>query len=171
MNIFCICYFQVHELCDNFCHRYISCLKGKMPIDLVIDDRDGNKSDSEDFIRTSGNNTDQVSSLTPPESFNMFCCWFRVTLGFTVNKSAAVWLYYKFCCCPKKLQTMILQPGLRENIRNNLDKIWQNELKVPLLAFSGTVKHISWSLSVKGAGSVVIAWTWLKLDWAKTIRW
>ena len=32
---------QVHELCDNFCHRYISCLKGKMPIDLVIDERDG----------------------------------------------------------------------------------------------------------------------------------
>ena len=31
---------QVHELCDNFCLRYISCLKGKMPIDLVIDDRD-----------------------------------------------------------------------------------------------------------------------------------
>ena len=34
-------YFQVHELCDNFCHRYISCLKGKMPIDLVIDEREG----------------------------------------------------------------------------------------------------------------------------------
>ena len=32
--------FQVHELCDNFCQRYISCLKGKMPIDLVIEDRD-----------------------------------------------------------------------------------------------------------------------------------
>ncbi|XP_059902137.1 homeobox protein Meis1-like [Gadus macrocephalus] len=45
---------KVHELCDNFCHRYISCLKGKMPIDLVIDDRDGNKSDSEDFPRPSG---------------------------------------------------------------------------------------------------------------------
>lgn len=29
-----------HELCDNFCHRYISCLKGKMPIDLVIDERE-----------------------------------------------------------------------------------------------------------------------------------
>ena len=29
---------KVHELCDNFCHRYISCLKGKMPIDLVIDE-------------------------------------------------------------------------------------------------------------------------------------
>jgi hypothetical protein len=31
----------VHELCDNFCHRYISCLKGKMPIDLVIEEREG----------------------------------------------------------------------------------------------------------------------------------
>uniref|UniRef100_A0A8C5A676 Meis homeobox 2b n=2 Tax=Gadus morhua TaxID=8049 RepID=A0A8C5A676_GADMO len=31
---------KVHELCDNFCHRYISCLKGKMPIDLVVDDAD-----------------------------------------------------------------------------------------------------------------------------------
>ena len=51
---------QVHELCDNFCHRYISCLKGKMPIDLVIDDREGgSKSDSEDITR-SANLTDQV---------------------------------------------------------------------------------------------------------------
>lgn len=33
----------MHELCDNFCHRYISCLKGKMPIDLVIDERDTTK--------------------------------------------------------------------------------------------------------------------------------
>ena len=31
---------QVHELCDNFCQRYISCLKSKIPIDLVVDDRD-----------------------------------------------------------------------------------------------------------------------------------
>uniref|UniRef100_A0A8D3BAY9 Meis homeobox 1 n=1 Tax=Scophthalmus maximus TaxID=52904 RepID=A0A8D3BAY9_SCOMX len=45
---------QVHELCDNFCHRYISCLKGKMPIDLVIDDREGgSKSDSEEITRSS----------------------------------------------------------------------------------------------------------------------
>uniref|UniRef100_A0A672LU03 Homeobox protein Meis1-like n=1 Tax=Sinocyclocheilus grahami TaxID=75366 RepID=A0A672LU03_SINGR len=43
---------KVHELCDNFCHRYISCLKGKMPIDLVIDDREGgSKSDSEEITR------------------------------------------------------------------------------------------------------------------------
>lgn len=44
---------KVHELCDNFCHRYISCLKGKMPIDLVIDERDGKGSDLGD----SNNNT------------------------------------------------------------------------------------------------------------------
>ncbi|XP_051934960.1 homeobox protein Meis3 isoform X3 [Hippocampus zosterae] len=40
----------VHDLCDNFCHRYITCLKGKMPTDLVLDDREGgSKSDMEDF--------------------------------------------------------------------------------------------------------------------------
>ena len=45
----------MHELCDNFCHRYISCLKGKMPIDLVIDEREGgSKSDSEEISRSSG---------------------------------------------------------------------------------------------------------------------
>lgn len=33
-------FFKVHELCRNFTDRYISCLKGKMPIDIVIDDRD-----------------------------------------------------------------------------------------------------------------------------------
>ncbi|XP_041068768.1 homeobox protein Meis1a isoform X3 [Carcharodon carcharias] len=53
---------KVHELCDNFCHRYISCLKGKMPIDLVIDEREGgSKSDSEDITRSSSVNiTDQT---------------------------------------------------------------------------------------------------------------
>ncbi|XP_042561184.1 homeobox protein meis3-like isoform X1 [Clupea harengus] len=41
---------KVHELCDNFCHRYITCLKGKMPTDLVLEDREGgSKSDMEDF--------------------------------------------------------------------------------------------------------------------------
>jgi len=29
---------KVHELCQNFTSRYINCLKGKMPIDLVNDD-------------------------------------------------------------------------------------------------------------------------------------
>ncbi|XP_053532092.1 homeobox protein Meis1a isoform X2 [Ictalurus punctatus] len=52
---------KVHELCDNFCHRYINCLKGKMPMDLVVDDREGSsKSDSEDFSRNSGGTADQM---------------------------------------------------------------------------------------------------------------
>ena len=32
---------QVHDLCDNFCKRYIACLKGKMPLDLVLEEGDG----------------------------------------------------------------------------------------------------------------------------------
>ncbi|MEQ2178493.1 Homeobox protein Meis3 [Goodea atripinnis] len=43
-------FLKVHDLCDNFCHRYITCLKGKMPTDLVLDEREGgSKSDMEDF--------------------------------------------------------------------------------------------------------------------------
>ncbi|XP_071533275.1 homeobox protein Meis1 isoform X13 [Panulirus ornatus] len=74
---------KVHELCDNFCHRYISCLKGKMPIDLVIDERDGPKPDmstgdsnnnaaaaaagraSADTTHTDGASTPDVVSVTP----------------------------------------------------------------------------------------------------------
>ncbi|XP_073698655.1 homeobox protein Meis1a [Garra rufa] len=51
---------KVHELCDNFCHRYISCLKGKMPTDLMVDDKEGgSRSDGEEFTRTPGG-TDQA---------------------------------------------------------------------------------------------------------------
>ncbi|XP_016315426.1 homeobox protein Meis2-like isoform X2 [Sinocyclocheilus anshuiensis] len=49
---------KVHELCDNFCNRYISCLKGKMPIDLVIDERDGCKTDFDDLSGSSTNLAD-----------------------------------------------------------------------------------------------------------------
>merc|ERR1719322_590696 len=45
---------KVHELCDNFCHRYISCLKGKMPIDLVIDEREDNRSNADSTSHTDG---------------------------------------------------------------------------------------------------------------------
>jgi len=50
---------KVHELCDNFCHRYISCLKGKMPIDLVIDERDGGNNT---VLKTEGSLSDQNNS-------------------------------------------------------------------------------------------------------------
>ncbi|XP_014250494.1 homeobox protein homothorax isoform X1 [Cimex lectularius] len=46
---------KVHELCDNFCHRYISCLKGKMPIDLVIDERESSKPLAEMGTPANGN--------------------------------------------------------------------------------------------------------------------
>ena len=56
--------FQVHELCDNFCHRYISCLKGKMPIDLVIDEREGGKSDLGDSNNNANRSTADSTSHT-----------------------------------------------------------------------------------------------------------
>uniref|UniRef100_A0A183B8M3 Meis_PKNOX_N domain-containing protein n=1 Tax=Echinostoma caproni TaxID=27848 RepID=A0A183B8M3_9TREM len=50
---------KVHELCDNFCSRYITCLRGKMPIDLVIEDRDSAGSTG------SGNSPQPVSGPIP----------------------------------------------------------------------------------------------------------
>uniref|UniRef100_A0A673AYK0 MEIS N-terminal domain-containing protein n=1 Tax=Sphaeramia orbicularis TaxID=375764 RepID=A0A673AYK0_9TELE len=55
------------DLCDNFCHRYISCLKGKMPIDLVIEDRDVCKADFDDL---SGSSTNLADHVIPPEDTN-----------------------------------------------------------------------------------------------------
>lgn len=52
---------QVHDLCDNFCNRYITCLKGKMPTDLILDDREGgSKSDVEDFTGSCTSLSEQV---------------------------------------------------------------------------------------------------------------
>uniref|UniRef100_A0AAQ5XTF4 Homeobox domain-containing protein n=1 Tax=Amphiprion ocellaris TaxID=80972 RepID=A0AAQ5XTF4_AMPOC len=60
---------KVHDLCDNFCHRYITCLKGKMPTDLVLDDREGgSKSDMEDFTGSCTSLSEQnVSWLREPD--------------------------------------------------------------------------------------------------------
>lgn len=51
---------KVHELCDNFCKRYISCLKGKMPIDLVMDEKEN--------IGKSRSDSDTLDIDSPPES-------------------------------------------------------------------------------------------------------
>ena len=74
---------QVHELCDNFCHRYISCLKGKMPIDLVIDERDGtSKPDLGDTNNNSGNahharastaDTSHTDGSSTPDVVSLLC--------------------------------------------------------------------------------------------------
>ncbi|XP_022103143.1 homeobox protein Meis1-like isoform X1 [Acanthaster planci] len=58
---------KVHELCDNFCHRYINCLKGKMPIDLVIEDREGGMNGGKPGLGE--NHTDsrsETGSVGPP---------------------------------------------------------------------------------------------------------
>nr|VZI08009.1 unnamed protein product [Spirometra erinaceieuropaei] len=49
---------KVHELCDNFCARYITCLKSKIPIDLVIEDRESGGS--------TGSAASPQPSLHPP---------------------------------------------------------------------------------------------------------
>ncbi|XP_034238703.1 homeobox protein homothorax isoform X1 [Thrips palmi] len=66
---------KVHELCDNFCHRYISCLKGKMPIDLVIDERDsskplpemGSSTNGTDTARSNADSTSHTDGASTPD--------------------------------------------------------------------------------------------------------
>lgn len=58
---------KVHDLCDNFCHRYITCLKGKMPTDLILDEREGgSKSDMEDFTGSCSSLSEQVRPQLSP---------------------------------------------------------------------------------------------------------
>lgn len=58
---------KVHDLCDNFCHRYITCLKGKMPTDLILDEREGgSKSDMEDFTGSCSSLSEQVRRCHEP---------------------------------------------------------------------------------------------------------
>lgn len=54
--------FQVHDLCDNFCAKYIGCLKGKIPVDLMMEEQD---SDGVDGRRPS---TASVDSTMEPRS-------------------------------------------------------------------------------------------------------
>ncbi|EEB19048.1 Homeobox protein Meis1, putative [Pediculus humanus corporis] len=66
---------KVHELCDNFCHRYISCLKGKMPIDLVIDERDptakplelGGSTNGNEGTRSNADSTSHTDGASTPD--------------------------------------------------------------------------------------------------------
>jgi hypothetical protein len=91
--------FQVHELCDNFCHRYISCLKGKMPIDLVIDEREGgsvpkteglpgdsnnnaNRSNADSTSHTDGASTPEVVSCSLSTYIKLTSLWnIHITLS------------------------------------------------------------------------------------------
>lgn len=62
---------KVHELCDNFCQRYITCLRGKMPVDLMIEDYGSGGGGSECKRRASTNSGDSVKdSHSPPAELN-----------------------------------------------------------------------------------------------------
>lgn len=62
---------KVHDLCDNFCHRYITCLKGKMPTDLILDEREGgSKSDMEDFTGSCSSLSEQVRRSHTPAALS-----------------------------------------------------------------------------------------------------
>ena len=68
--------FKVHELCDDFCNKYINCLKGKMPIDLAIDDRDlapssgGSGSNLGSLIKTEDDYNSNSNSCLTPQSYS-----------------------------------------------------------------------------------------------------
>lgn len=60
-------------MCDNFCHRYITCLKGKMPTDLILDEREGgSKSDMEDFTGSCSSLSEQVRRCSYPLRVSSF---------------------------------------------------------------------------------------------------
>ncbi|CBY31479.1 unnamed protein product [Oikopleura dioica] len=65
---------KVHELCNNFTDRYIECLKGKMPMDAVIEDRESPKpEDSPESARLSHSvpNTSLMMNLHQPHLSQM----------------------------------------------------------------------------------------------------
>eukprot|EP00794_Sanderia_malayensis_P020298 gene20298-22287_t len=69
---------KVHDLCDNFCKRYIACLKGKMPLDLVLEEGDSKEkvsSESDDAKELTANSPpsdqDESPSTWPSASLNL----------------------------------------------------------------------------------------------------
>ena len=83
---------KVHELCDNFCQRYIHLLKGKMPMsvnfkhmsvrldsflfatrDIIMDDRDLNFSKSDDE-QSEMSNHDYEQDVKPVSSLSLCSC-------------------------------------------------------------------------------------------------
>lgn len=53
---------KVHELCDNFCDRYITCLKGKMPNDLNVDSQGDDDDASSKLSNSNFDPTDDTDS-------------------------------------------------------------------------------------------------------------
>lgn len=62
---------KVHELCDNFSQRYINCLKGKMPVDLVAEDNDKPSLSTSSSIDSIGTIDDFIDPKVQSSSSNM----------------------------------------------------------------------------------------------------
>nr|XP_011734551.1 homeobox protein Meis3 [Macaca nemestrina] len=94
---------KVHDLCDNFCHRYITCLKGKMPIDLVIEDRDGScREDFEDYPASCPSLPDQVGLGRAP--------------GISPCSHSCAWTLHEGVCTLHSLRRSHSQPDHRARI-------------------------------------------------------
>jgi len=61
---------KVHQLCDNFCQRYINCLKGKLPIDLVVDDGSSRDTNSASRNGSAGQGANGMGATGPPVNQN-----------------------------------------------------------------------------------------------------
>ncbi|XP_038047932.1 homeobox protein PKNOX2-like isoform X2 [Patiria miniata] len=58
---------KVNELCKDFCHRYITCLKGKMHSDILLrDDRQPGTTFSTSQLSQEGQGSSQGPEMTPP---------------------------------------------------------------------------------------------------------
>lgn len=80
--------FKVHELCDNFCHRYVTCLKGKMPMDIVGDER---ASSSQPPVSPSTTATSTSPSMGTPMRL-IFCRFAQLILiGYTNGFMSSRW--------------------------------------------------------------------------------
>ena len=61
---------KVHELCDNFCNRYITCLKGKLSKDLVIDDDENAPPEAPEASLGGTDSASDGGTSTPEVPFN-----------------------------------------------------------------------------------------------------
>lgn len=77
---------KVHDLCDDFCKRYIEVLKGRMPLELAIDDRDlASLSGSQ---VANGASSTSSSSLKTEDDFNQNSNGALNTSGNCITPSA-----------------------------------------------------------------------------------
>lgn len=99
---------KVHELCRSFTDRYIQCLKTKMPVEIVIDDRDSPplSSNFDEFSVSFA-----VSKLIPSLSNLFIAEYFASFIWFKILKKKFVWMKEVKIFCKNKYMHLILSLG------------------------------------------------------------